>query len=618
MTDSMTDDGLRTKEEIMEDLAAKMRRRAAVEPLNPQNIPTHAKKAEAKKPKTREPIAKPEPKPKPESIPKPAPVPIKCAIEECENRFIPKTSKHKYCSSCRERINRSPNKFYEGKGLAESKEVVPIKEIDRFPIKIRKGNDGPCGVINNEERDEFLRCAMDKKYFLDTYGYILDPVLGKQRFRLFEYQEMAVDDFDTYRFNIIKKPRQMGISWLVSGDALHDTLFGLGKKVLMISKKETDSVKLLNKSKYIYDNLPLFLRIPEKEVHRNERVLKFIKQDSIIESVPSDPNAGRSEGLSKLIMDEAAFIKDARDIWKAAFHTLSTGGSAIILSTTNGVGNLFHELWSKAIQGENDFNPIELNWRMYPGRDDEWYETQLRNTSKKDMAQEVDCNFLQSGSPVFDAQYLFDAEGKPILLASVITPLEERNGLVIYQRPIPGKRYLKGVDSSEGAGTDFSHMVVLDADTLEEVATLRGKWPVGVYGVMVDSLNRQYPGPMGVERTGMGLAVVVKLQDLFTPDLYHHEDLDIRNIANPKTPRPGWVTSPKTKPVMISELEEAVRNAWIRFASRIYADEMLVYIYKDVGMGAAEGYNDDSTMAAAIAYQMRKHVSRLTFGSIAM
>lgn len=547
------------------------------------------------------------------------------AQEEAKQKLIQiqaQEEKEGKAEEAREAINTSPP---EPPTIQPPRVELPTlppgpgkRRTSGFPIHIRR--DGPAGPINNEEMQEFMRCVVDEKYFLDTYAYMLDPVQGKIRFHLFEYQRDALDDFDDYRFNVILKPRQMGISWLVAGKALHVVLFNFGKKVLMISKKEKDAVKLLNKSKYIYENLPLFLRVPDKEMHQNEQVLKFTKMESMIESVPSDPNAGRSEGLSLLIMDEAAFIPDATSIWKAAYHTLSTGGAAILLSTANGVGNLFHEVWSKAIKGENDFNAIKLHWRMFPGRDDEWYETQLRNTSKKDMAQEVDCNFLQSGSPVFDAQFLFDNEGSPILLASNTTPLEDYGGLAIYQTPIPGRRYLKGVDSSEGGGTDYCQMLVLDAETLDEVATLRGKWAPGVYGEKVDALSRTYPGPLGVERTGMGLAVVVRLQDLGTPDLYYHEEIDTRNMSSPKAPRPGWVTSSKSKPVMIGELEEAVRNAWIRFASRIYADEMLVYTYLDEKgkMGAAKGYNDDSVMAAAIAWQMRKYVSRLQFGGIAM
>lgn len=582
-----------------------------------------------------------------------------CPEPDCGREFIPVNVNQKKCPDCIKRANLKAQEEAKQKLIQaqeekekeekreEEKREVEARETEAptstspedsppppqlptlppgpgkrrttgFPIHIRR--DGPAGPINNEEMKEFMRCVVDEKYFLDTYAFMLDPVQGKIRFHLFEYQEDALDDFRDYRFNVILKPRQMGISWLVAGKALHVVLFNFGKKVLMISKKEKDAVKLLNKSKYIYENLPLFLRVPDKEMHQNEQVLKFLKMESMIESVPSDPNAGRSEGLSLLIMDEAAFIPDATSIWKAAYHTLSTGGAAILLSTANGVGNLFHEVWSKAIKGENDFNAIKLHWRMFPGRDDEWYETQLRNTSKKDMAQEVDCNFLQSGSPVFDAQFLFDANGDPILLASSTTPLEEYGGLIIYQRPIPGRRYLKGVDSSEGGGTDYCQMTVLDAETLDEVATLRGKWAPGVYGEKIDALSRMYPGPLGVERTGMGLAVVVRLQDLNTPDLYYHEEIDTRNMSSPKAPRPGWVTSSKSKPVMIGELEEAVRNAWIRFASRIYADEMLVYTYLDEKgkMGAAKGYNDDSVMAVAIAWQMRKYVSRLQFGGIAM
>ncbi|MFA5385622.1 MAG: hypothetical protein WC364_13385, partial [Eubacteriales bacterium] len=178
---------------------------------------------------------------------------IKCAIPECQNTFIPKGGQ-KYCPSCKERIDRSPNKFYSGKGMAPSKEEVPIKPCNRKPIKIRK--DGPHGVVTEEERNEFLRCAVDCEYFLDNYAYITDAKKGRIPFKLFTYHKKCISDFDDHRFNIILKPRQMGISWLAGGRALWIVLFQKDKSVLMISEKEAKAVKLLNKVKYIYKYLP--------------------------------------------------------------------------------------------------------------------------------------------------------------------------------------------------------------------------------------------------------------------------------------------------------------------------------------------------------------------------
>lgn len=57
---------------------------------------------------------------------------------------------------------------------------------------------------------------------------------------------------------------------------------------------------------------------------------------SIITSIPTTEDAGRSEALTLMIIDEAAIVRWASKIWAAAFPTLSTGGSAIVNSCVTG------------------------------------------------------------------------------------------------------------------------------------------------------------------------------------------------------------------------------------------------------------------------------------------
>ena len=65
-----------------------------------------------------------------------------------------------------------------------------------------------------------------------------------------------------------------------------------------------------------------------------------------------------------MILDEAAFIEGADEIWTSAQATLSTtGGQAVLISTANGMGNFFHKTWVDSEAGENDFNRTLLDWR---------------------------------------------------------------------------------------------------------------------------------------------------------------------------------------------------------------------------------------------------------------
>ena len=110
-----------------------------------------------------------------------------------------------------------------------------------------------------------------------------------------------------------------------------------------------------------------------------------LSNGSQIKASSTSADAGRSEALSLLIVDEAAFVRNFDELWMGLYPTLSTGGRAIVLSTPNGVGGQYYDLWMQAESGENVFNAIKLPWDVHPDRDDAWFLEETRNMSKKQM-----------------------------------------------------------------------------------------------------------------------------------------------------------------------------------------------------------------------------------------
>ena len=100
-------------------------------------------------------------------------------------------------------------------------------------------------------------------------------------------------------------------------------------------------------------------------VEDNKHTLK-LKTNSVIKSRPSGTQSGRSLAGSLLIIDEAAFIENIDTIWAAVYPIISTGGRAFVLSTVNGIGNWYHEVYQKALDGENSFHPIDIRWQEHP------------------------------------------------------------------------------------------------------------------------------------------------------------------------------------------------------------------------------------------------------------
>jgi phage FluMu gp28-like protein len=106
--------------------------------------------------------------------------------------------------------------------------------------------------------------------------------------------------------------------------------------ILVIATKQDVAKNLVTKVRVMHDNLPSWLK--GKTVEDNKLSLRFAN-GSQIKAVSAAGDAGRSEALSLLIIDEAAFIDKIDEIWASAQQTLATGGRAIVLSTPNGVGN---------------------------------------------------------------------------------------------------------------------------------------------------------------------------------------------------------------------------------------------------------------------------------------
>jgi hypothetical protein len=153
----------------------------------------------------------------------------------------------------------------------------------------------------------------------------------------------------------------------------------------------------------MHDNLPSWLKGTIEA--DNKLSLKF-KNGSQIKAVSSATTGARSEALSLLIIDEAAFIRNIEEIWIASQATLSTGGGAIVLSTPNGIGNWFHQTWAGAESIHNGFKQLNLHWTVHPDRDQEWRDEQTQLLGERGAAQECDCDFISSGHTVIDGAIL--------------------------------------------------------------------------------------------------------------------------------------------------------------------------------------------------------------------
>jgi len=490
------------------------------------------------------------------------------------------------------------------------------------------------------EVEEWLRCAANPIHFIHNYCYIQDPVKGRIPMKLYPFQRIALKQFLLHVFNIVLKPRQMGLSWLVALFALWYAMFRADKTVVIISIKEETAKRFLDKIKYAYRHLPLWLKGP-LAAQWNTSTIVF-ENNSRIMSVPTSEEAGRSEGLSLLIIDEAAFVRWIDKIWGAAFPTLSTGGQAIAISTANGLGNWFAGKWRDAVGKLSDFNPIRLHWKMHPERDEKWYAMQRRELGPALCAQEVDCDFLNSGRPVFDTTILSDWSevlrtrkiGKVLYAPERFDDYDglygkKAEGLYIFKKPVPGKLYIIGADSATGDGSDFHAIQVVEWETGEQAAEMRVHCKPNVFASYLFAIGKYYNwGQVVIERNGVGLVTVQKMIDKNYPNLYTYikedatidEEANTQTVTNEETLIVGFTTTSANRPVLISAGEELIREheelrqkghipeAVLLINSLRLLNEMLVFNFQETrkpNPRANDGYNDDLVLAWLIAQLAR-------------
>ena len=471
--------------------------------------------------------------------------------------------------------------------------------------------------IKKAIKREFLKCAESPVYFLRKYCVIQHPLKGKIPFNLYDFQERTIEDLLKNEYNVILKARQLGISTLTAGYALWMMTFHQDKNILVIATKQDTAKNLVTKVRVMHANLPSWLKA--NCVEDNKLSLRY-RNGSQIKAIASSDEAGRSEALSLLVLDEAAFIPKIDSIWTAASQTLALGGRCIALSTPNGVGNWFHRTWVDAEDGTNNWNMIKLHWTIHPDREQEWRDEQDKLLGPSMAAQECDCDFVTSGQSVVDGVILEEYR-----TTMVKDPMEKRgvdNNIWIWEQPNYTKDYVVSADVSRGDATDYSAFHVMEVEDCKQVAEYKGKISTRDFGNLLVNISQEYNNALLViENATIGWAAIQQVIDREYENLFYmSKDLqyvDTQKQMSNKIYRqerqmiPGFTMSTKTRPLVISKLEEFFREKSVKVYSQRLIDELFVFIYNGTKAEAMQGYNDDLVMSFGIGLWIRETALRL-------
>jgi len=458
-------------------------------------------------------------------------------------------------------------------------------------------------------RQEYLKCAKDPVHFMRKYCYIQHPQRGRIQFNLYPFQEKVLTLFQQNDYSAILKSRQLGISTLAAGYSLWLMTFHKDRNVLALATTQATARNLVTKVQFMWENLPSWLKVESAE---NNKLSLRLVNGSKIQAKSSNADAARSEAVSLLIIDEAAFIDNIAETWASAQQTLATGGGAIVLSTPYGTGNWFHQTWVRAEAGENDFLPIKLPWYVHPERDQVWRDAQDALLGDPRLAaQECDCDFSTSGDIVFYNEYLEYYEKSHIK-----DPLERRGAdqnLWVWESADYSRDYMVVADVARGDGKDYSTFHVIDIESAVQVAEYKGQIGTKEYGHLLVGIATEYNNAMLViENANIGWATIQVAIDRQYSNLYYSQrsgeatvDSYFDKYQDHTKMVPGFTMSKKTRPMVIGKFQEYISDQSVTIQSRRLVEEMKVFIWKNGRAEAQTGYNDDLVMAFGIALYVR-------------
>ena len=367
-----------------------------------------------------------------------------------------------------ERINKIINDADEN-GIDFKDVDNPFHENDP---ELRRG--GILFEYTEIEITEIKKCASDVRYFANTYCNAMTDE-GIRKITLRDYQEQILSQYQEHRFNIFLSPRQSGKTVTSSIFLLWYLLFNFDKNAMILANIGDTATELMDKIKIIMKGLPFFLK-PGVLVY-NVMTMKFDNGCRIMAKTTTKQS---SIGFTVhfLYMDEFAHINPnfIGQFFKSVYPTISSSkiSRIIITSTPNGM-NKFYEIYKSAIDGENEFNPIRVDWWQVPGRDEEWKRKEIANLgSEEDFNQEYGNQFLSSSKLLLDSYTLKKLKKTEVdFVHKELYPFQ--NSIVDYTNlkwhpnfdPTnmwedgEGKRFVISVDTAGGGGGDYSVVNIL-------------------------------------------------------------------------------------------------------------------------------------------------------------
>ncbi|WP_161564825.1 terminase large subunit domain-containing protein [Campylobacter jejuni] len=458
---------------------------------------------------------------------------------------------------------------------------------------------------------ELEKCANDPLYFLRNYVRMTTPK-GFDFVDSRPYQDEFIQllSDDSIENVISMQPRQSSKSTTTSVKLAHLYCFKKDLTIGIVAYSGNSAREFLDKTKKILIGLPIWMQ--PGTVTWNKGSIECENNIKILTDVPSS-DSFRGYGCNIIVVDECAYLDPAGWIDFTDGVLPSQAGLAfkklVILSTPKGK-NHFYDIWQGAGDtldtSVNGFVRHRVDWRLVP---------RFKSDGTKYDPEEFKQQQIKTGGlVVWNSAYECKFEGSAMtLIPSEILdtykpqePIEVDNikdsKILIYEEPIPGHKYVMGVDTAK-EGADFTGVQIFDTTDLNfrQVASAKLKIDYMLLPELLNEYGLRFNQALIIVENNEGSGQVVA--DILKRD-YEYENLyyDV-NKQKQRLKYPGFRTTKLSRDVILQTVSTLAQANKLLLVDKETIKEFGVFTLNDNGKyQAAVGYHDDLVMSCCLCF----------------
>lgn len=468
------------------------------------------------------------------------------------------------------------------------------------------------------------------KLAIESLFHIYDKEGILVPFKLNEIQRRIDKELETSNRISILKFRQGGVSTYIMARFLVECM-SKHSVCVMLAHDRDHTEKLFERAQLMLKYLDGG-KLSASTTRENRNEIVFKKTDSTFYiGTAGSRDFGRSATITHLHLSEIAFYKDPKRLLTGLLQCVPKSGYIIQETTANGWGTWFQKRFYEYMEGRGGFKACFYPWYIheeYKARHEavppfSEYEEWLMKEFNVDLFQlqwrRDQLDLMEGDEAGFKQEYpatpeeAFKLSGGSLFGFLEQPTSKERKDWEIFEpnaykkkgHPRRGFHYVFGADSSGGTGNDYSAIVGVCLETLEQVFEYRNnELAPPEFGQVIaryaKMFNKAYIVP---ESNSHGLAVIYELKQRVPLTTIYRAQVSgkLTNAAlNIPSAGYGWKTTAISKPYMVG-IAQKLLKAGLKIYSLQLFDELFSFSETEDGKLEGLAEHDDTAIAFMLA-----------------